>query len=210
MTEETEVRIQKSGNNTQGLDLIYIQKVGEVVSVTDAKYATLVTTQAVVVPEDVKVLAVKAGATGITTTEVAAGTVLPANTAVLVNAEEGSYAFTVSSETGTALGNNDLKPGTGSAATGTQYCLTKTDDGKVGFAKVATTVTIPTTKAYLEVSSEYASVNFFALDDNTATAIKSIEAAQSANGAYYTLQGVKVEKPTKGIYVHNGKKVVIK
>lgn len=31
------------------------------------------------------------------------------------------------------------------------------------------------------------------------------------NGGYYTLQGVKVEKPSKsGIYIHNGKKVVIK
>ena len=27
---------------------------------------------------------------------------------------------------------------------------------------------------------------------------------------YYTLQGVRVEKPLKGIYIHNGKKVVIK
>ena len=27
---------------------------------------------------------------------------------------------------------------------------------------------------------------------------------------YYTLQGVRVEKPLKGKYIHNGKKVVIK
>ena len=30
------------------------------------------------------------------------------------------------------------------------------------------------------------------------------------DGAYYTLQGVKVENPTKGIYIKNGKKVIIK
>lgn len=32
----------------------------------------------------------------------------------------------------------------------------------------------------------------------------------SMNEAYYTLQGMKVACPTKGIYIHNGKKVVIK
>ncbi len=29
-------------------------------------------------------------------------------------------------------------------------------------------------------------------------------------GAYYTLQGVRVAQPTKGFYIHNGKKVIIK
>ena len=29
--------------------------------------------------------------------------------------------------------------------------------------------------------------------------------------SYYTLQGVKVNKPTsKGVYLHNGKKIVVK
>lgn len=35
------------------------------------------------------------------------------------------------------------------------------------------------------------------------------EAAQG-NNSYYTLQGVKVSHPTKGIYIHNGKKMIIK
>lgn len=30
------------------------------------------------------------------------------------------------------------------------------------------------------------------------------------NDAWYTIQGVRVAKPTKGVYIHNGKKVVIK
>lgn len=33
---------------------------------------------------------------------------------------------------------------------------------------------------------------------------------KSADKAYYTLQGVKVLRPTKGIYIHGGKKIVIK
>ena len=37
-----------------------------------------------------------------------------------------------------------------------------------------------------------------------------IPADDNANDEYYTLQGVKVINPTKGVYIHNGKKVVIK
>ena len=32
-----------------------------------------------------------------------------------------------------------------------------------------------------------------------------------ADGAYYTLYGIRISKPTvKGIYIHNGKKTVVK
>lgn len=34
--------------------------------------------------------------------------------------------------------------------------------------------------------------------------------ASNTDAAYYTLQGVKVAKPVKGIYIHQGKKVVVK
>ena len=30
------------------------------------------------------------------------------------------------------------------------------------------------------------------------------------NNAYYTLSGQKVDTPTRGLYIHNGKKVVVK
>lgn len=42
-----------------------------------------------------------------------------------------------------------------------------------------------------------------------ATAISSIEAAKADNG-YYNLSGQRVETPTKGLYIVNGKKVIIK
>ena len=43
------------------------------------------------------------------------------------------------------------------------------------------------------------------------TAIQSVDAEQGVDdGAWYTLQGVRVEKPGKGLYIHNGKTVVIK
>ena len=44
------------------------------------------------------------------------------------------------------------------------------------------------------------------------TAIEAVETAKGTvnDGAWYTLQGVRVDKPAKGIYIHNGKKVVVK
>ncbi len=52
--------------------------------------------------------------------------------------------------------------------------------------------------------------------DNEAYASTGIEKPavaimmKSTDKAYYTLQGVKVIRPTKGIYIHGGKKIVIK
>lgn len=44
-----------------------------------------------------------------------------------------------------------------------------------------------------------------------ATGISSVNAETTADGAWYTLQGVKVVAPVKGnIYLHNGKKVILK
>lgn len=43
----------------------------------------------------------------------------------------------------------------------------------------------------------------------TTTAISSIN-AQSADNAYYNLQGIRVAQPTRGLYIVNGKKVVVK
>ena len=54
------------------------------------------------------------------------------------------------------------------------------------------------------------------LNDGT-TGIEQVEGAENISGqktkqdsGWYTLQGQRVEHPTKGIYIHNGKKVILK
>ena len=42
------------------------------------------------------------------------------------------------------------------------------------------------------------------------TGICGVDAENADNGAWYTLQGVKVNKAQKGVFIHNGKKVVLK
>ena len=48
-------------------------------------------------------------------------------------------------------------------------------------------------------------------EEGGVTEIKNVETVKTHHdNAYYTLQGIKVLNPTKGIYIHNGKKIVIK
>ena len=48
-------------------------------------------------------------------------------------------------------------------------------------------------------------------DDANTTAIKDLTPALSkGEGAWYTLQGQRVAKPGKGLYIHNGKKVIVR
>lgn len=43
------------------------------------------------------------------------------------------------------------------------------------------------------------------------TGISNAKADENAaEGAWYTIQGVRIDKPTKGVFIHNGKKVVVK
>lgn len=50
----------------------------------------------------------------------------------------------------------------------------------------------------------------FELTSGSTTGISNVKANSLQDGATYTLQGVRVSNPQKGIYIQNGKKVVIK
>lgn len=47
-------------------------------------------------------------------------------------------------------------------------------------------------------------------DGNEVTGIKELETENLNNDKYYNLQGIEVAHPVKGIYIHNGKKVIVK
>lgn len=48
------------------------------------------------------------------------------------------------------------------------------------------------------------------VDGNEVTGIKELETEDLNNGKYYNLQGIEVAHPVKGVYIHNGKKVIVK
>ena len=206
----------KGQNMCHYIDYVTLYRTGdatETVSVTDAGFATYATKYNVEVPNDenVKVMTVTVnkGNSTITLHEIPAKTVIPANTGILVKAAQGDYNFVVTGEAGKDLTNNDLKAATAEVTSeGAKYfALTTLSDGKVGFAVVKDGVVIPAGKAYLMVENGTAA-KFFGLDGE-ATGINSVKTVK-ADGAYYTLEGVKTTKPVKGLYIHNGKKIVVK
>lgn len=215
LTEPTDIILKQAGNagrSPKVLDYIIIRQEAATVSVSDAGYATYATTNNVVVPNDenVKVMTVKVNADNSTITlhEVAANTVIPAGTGILVKAPAGNCDFVVTSDKGTALANNDLKAATADVTSyGAKFFALTKQAEKVGFALVANGVVIPAGRAYLEVTKG-TPAKFFGLDGE-ATGINNVKTAK-VDGAYYTLEGVKTTKPVKGLYIHNGKKIVVK
>ena len=92
----------------------------------------------------------------------------------------------------------------------TIYVLAKGTNG-VGFYLVEKGSAITAGKAYLEVSGGAARQFIGFGDDNETTGIQTVaNSQQSAANSYYDLQGRRVAQPTKGLYIVNGKKVVIK
>lgn len=48
------------------------------------------------------------------------------------------------------------------------------------------------------------------VDGNETTGIKELVTKKMNNNKYYNLQGIEIAHPVKGIYIHNGKKVIVK
>lgn len=204
----------KGSNGNLILDYILLEKVtSEDVAVSAIKFATYVPTCNVVAPADVKVYTAKVNEakSAVVLTEVPAGSVIAKGIPVLVGAEEGSYTFVASADEAATIENNDLKAATadtkGDGAT--IYALVE-QDGKAVFAPLKEGVAVSVGHAYLELPAASATRFYSIQFGGETTGINEVNAAAKADGAYYTLQGVKTSKAAKGVYIHNGKKVAIK
>lgn len=85
--------------------------------------------------------------------------------------------------------------------------------GVIGTGKTGDVTTDQDKYLYGSPSGCNAKQSYVVWDDAAeATGLKKVcvNAGLAAEGAYYNLQGVKVVHPTKGIYIHNGKKVLVK
>lgn len=213
---DAEVVLAAGGNGGRSpkvVDYIAIMKTAEPVIVSDVKFATYVPTCNVVVPSEAKVYTAKVNEakSAVVLTEVSAGSVIAKGTPVLVGAEAGSYTFEASAGEVATVADNDLK----AAAADTKgdgatiYALVE-QEGKAVFAPLKKGVVVSLGHAYLELPAASATRFYSIQFGGETTGINEVNAAAKADGAYYTLQGVKTSKAAKGIYIHNGKKVVIK
>ncbi len=179
-------------------------------NVSDAKYATFASANTV----DFSKTGITAYATkynskanSVRLTEIEDG-IVPANTAVVLYAEEAVNA-TIPFAVPTNVVTSDLKVSDGTIA-GTEniFALANNATYGVGFYNVAATVTIPAGKAYLEIPAGEA--REFIGFENEATGIVAVGRESLRQQGAYTLSGQRIAAPAKGLYIVNGKKMVIK
>ncbi|MCR4995458.1 MAG: glycoside hydrolase, partial [Bacteroidales bacterium] len=146
---------------------------------------------------------------------------IPAKTAVVLINSSAATSTTYTQTTGlTSVVSEDanLLKGTLSSMTldlsesTPYYSLGKLSD-EIGFYKFqngeTTTITLGANKAYLEYSAG-GDVKGFALDLSGITdAIRNIEKS-TETGEIFDISGRRVTNPTRGLYIVNGKKVMIK
>lgn len=198
------------------------------ISVSDAGYATYFTNQAWVVAENMKAGIV----TGVENKNLtidwkyAAGSVVPANTAVLIQADAKEYVCEVSNSEEEAPANNLLKGSTTAATTEGENCLfykLSYDNGgkNLGFywaAENGAAFQNEANKAYLALTTTVAqNVRGFGLEGDGTTGIGQVENGEALVNVY-TIDGIIVRKQVKesqalnglkkGIYIVNGKKVI--
>ena len=77
------------------------------------------------------------------------------------------------------------------------------------FVPCAEAGVLPANKAYLPAGKIPAGAKAFTFDFGESTGINDVQAAQ-ADGAIYSISGVRVAEPQKGVYIMNGRKVIVK
>lgn len=136
---------------------------------------------------------------------------VPANTPLLLEGSTTVVPALVSSSTDVSA--NLLKAGTGADVAAeegkTKYVLSA-NGGVATFLKInGTAATVPTGKAYLEFTGSVPA-SYLNLDNSGATGIETLNMISADGSEVYNLSGQRVAQPTKGLYIVNGKKVIIK
>lgn len=193
-------------------------------AITDAKYATYYQDFGYIMPAEVKG-GIVTGANGDALNidyQYVAGSVVPAKSALLLNGAENSYEVALKLE-GTSENTENLLKGTSEDASTTSddaeakfYKLANDPQHGVGFYWADDNGGAFTNKAhcaYLALAGESAAAKAFILDNGT-TGIHGVAQDEVSQNKIYNLQGMKVnaslETLSKGLYVVNGKKVIIK
>ena len=161
---------------------------------------------------DVDAYTVSVSGTTATLTSVK-GKKIPANTGIILKGTNGdAISLPLTTASTDEIGTNDLKVSDGTV-TGRAgiYALAKRSD-VVGFYLVDSSVTIPAGKVYLEISAgDGNSVkDFIGFGLGVETAISEVAKEPSSNSQWYNLAGQRVQRPIRGIYIQNGKKVIVK
>ena len=153
---------------------------------------------------------------------------VPADNGVLIEARQGR---TLPADFYYAIGEKDNKTYTitnnmmtgvtvkkavvNSTTSDPLYAMSKSE-GLFKLIKPGTSFNFPVHKAYAKPQDNFSGAAkvqpvFDEEDNNDVTGIENIENTTTTdNNVYYNLQGQRVENPQHGVFIHNGKKVVLK
>lgn len=138
---------------------------------------------------------------------------VPAATPIVIKATETGSAIAVDyTATTSSVDGNKLLAGDGTTEIG--------GDGKYDyilkdglFCRVKTASALAAGKCYLHLDSAPVGANELTIDfeDGGVTGIHIVESQKGLfDGDFYNIAGQKVQNPTKGLYIVNGKKLIIK
>ena len=212
-----------SNNNKARMDYMTLTPVTVSATLDDYGYATFASTYALDVTSMTATsgtaTAYKASVSGNKVIFTALDQTIPANTGILLAGEANATVTIPVVASGTDVDDNDFQVNTAGTSFVPEddytYFAMKKNQPTLTFATFipSSTLVIPATKAYLKVlttnlTSRSLSVSF----GDESTGINSIDNGQRTidNGGIYNLQGQRVEKAKKGLYIVNGKKVLVK
>ena len=211
-------------DNDNGSSFLLTEYVDEdvTVNVSEDGWATKYFGESVHVPAGVNAYIITGVENGwITKSQIAEGEVIPANTGVLLeNAGEHSFAKTVSYNY-TLAGNLLNGSVENTYVEGEAYVLANHEEAGVGFYKAelnkdkdgnegATHFLNNAGKAYFVLPAASETVAFYGLDWDGTTGVENVVVENEVK-AIYDLTGRRVEAITApGIYIVNGKKVLVK
>lgn len=153
---------------------------------------------------------------------------VPADNGVLIEARQGRtlpadfyYAIGEKDNTNYTIDHNMMtgvtvkKAVVNSTTADPLYAMSKSE-GLLKLIKPGTSFNFPVHKAYARPQDTFSGAAkvqpvFDEEDNNNVTGIENIENTTTTdNNVYYNLQGQRVENPQHGVFIHNGKKVVLK
>jgi lysophospholipase L1-like esterase len=134
--------------------------------------------------------------------------VIPANTAVVLSGNAANYILDYTDATGTDVSADNLLQGSLAKQIVDAGCFKLTPTDGAGFSRQADDV-CPAGEAYLPLSL-FTQTGDYTFTFLPAVGVNKVSVTDKTDAVYYDIQGRKVEKPTRGLYIKNGQKIFVR
>lgn len=139
--------------------------------------------------------------------QISDGIVPAGHGAVLYSDTPGTYAIPVTTAIG-SVSDTGLSVSDGTTAKGVGVYVLASRSGEVGFLHWASESSLPQWQVYLNTGA--AAPEFLLLGLGETMAVDAVRVLPPTDGNCYNLQGQRVSKPCRGLYIVHGKKVVVR